>query len=116
MFGLGWGEIVVLGIVGLFVFGPERLPAVIADAAKTLRQVRAMATGMTNDLKAELGPEFADLDLASLDPRRLVERHLLGDDEPAAAPPAAARTGWPPARPAATLPDGEIPPYDLEAT
>jgi sec-independent protein translocase protein TatB len=33
-----------------------------------------------NDVKSELGPEFADLDVASLHPRRLVNDHLFGDD------------------------------------
>lgn len=41
MFGsLGGGEILVLILVGLIVFGPERLPTVARDAAKVLRQLR----------------------------------------------------------------------------
>jgi sec-independent protein translocase protein TatB len=82
MFGqLGWGEILVILLVGLFVFGPERLPGVARDAGKMLRQLRAMANGVRDDIRTELGPEVADLDLASLNPRTFVAKHLLGDEE-----------------------------------
>jgi len=107
---VGWGEIAVLLVVGLFVFGPERLPKVAADAGRMLRQLRKLATGFTDDLKAELGPEVADLDLASLHPRRFVEKHLFSDedDEPSRAP--VLRAGQQP------LPVGERAPYDPDAT
>ena len=82
MFGqLGWGEILVILLVGLFVFGPERLPGVAKDAGKMLRQLRSMANGVRDDIRSELGPEVADLDLASLNPRTFVAKHLLGDDD-----------------------------------
>jgi sec-independent protein translocase protein TatB len=77
----GWGEMLLLVIVGLFVFGPERLPTVARDAAKIIRQFRDTARGMRDELKAELGPEMADLDLDSLNPRKLVEKHLMSEDE-----------------------------------
>lgn len=85
---LGWPEISVLVVLGLFVFGPERLPGLAADAGRALRRVRQYAKGMTDDLRTELGPEVGDLDLASLNPRTFVRRHLLEDDDdllPAAA-------------------------------
>jgi sec-independent protein translocase protein TatB len=106
---IGWGELIVLAVVGLIVFGPDRLPKAAADAARLLRQLRGMARNATADLKAELGPEMADLDLASLHPRRIVQSALFDDDEDevAAAAPAA--------RPAPLLP-GERPPYDPDAT
>lgn len=82
MFGqVGWGEILVLLVVGLFVFGPERLPKVARDAGRMLHQLRRMAQGVRDDLQAELGPEAADLDLRSLHPRTFVHKHLFGDDE-----------------------------------
>jgi sec-independent protein translocase protein TatB len=86
---LGWGEMLLLVVVGLFVFGPERLPTIARDAAKVIRQFRDTARTMRDDLQAELGPELADLDLASLNPRTLVEKHLLGEgDDEDEAPPA----------------------------
>ena len=78
--GLGWPEMAVILLLGLFVFGPERLPGIAADAGRTLRKVRTYLKGMTAELKEELGPEVADLDLRSLHPREFVRKHLLEDD------------------------------------
>lgn len=78
---VGWGEIGVLLVVALFVIGPERLPSIAADAGRGLRKLRSAVKGMTDDLKTELGPEFQDVDLASLHPRTFVQKHLLSDDD-----------------------------------
>jgi sec-independent protein translocase protein TatB len=107
---LGWGEIAVLLVLALFVFGPERLPTLAAEAGKGLRKVRLYVKGMTDDLKTELGPELGDVDLASLNPRTFVAKHLLADDEPVTRPTA-------PPRPASTpLAAGEPAPWDPDAT
>ena len=81
LFGLGWPEAGVLMMLGLFIFGPDRLPGIAADAGKNLRKLRVYLKGMTDELKAELGPEVGDLDLRSLHPREFVRKHLL-EDEP----------------------------------
>jgi len=102
---LGWGEITTLFVIALIVFGPERLPKVAADAGRMIRELRKMAIGLTDELKAELGPEIGDLDLASLHPKRLMEKALLdedGNESAAAAGPGPARwrdpaRSWPPA-------------------
>ena len=78
---LGWGEIMVLLVLALFVFGPERLPGMAAEAGRGLRKIRLYVKSMTEDLKSELGPELGDVDLTSLNPRTFVAKHLLGDDE-----------------------------------
>jgi sec-independent protein translocase protein TatB len=108
---IGWSELILLAIVGLVVLGPERLPKAAADAAKMLRQLRTMARSATADLKAELGPEMADLDLASLHPRRMMQSMLLDDDaEAAGVATPVGRPGQVPLQP------GEPPPYDADAT
>ncbi len=78
---VGWGEIVVLLLVGLFVFGPERLPKVAKDAGRMLRELRRMANAAREDIRGELGPEFADLDVRSLNPRAFVQKHLFDEDD-----------------------------------
>lgn len=85
MFGIGGTEAVVLLIIAMIVLGPERLPRFAADAARFLRDLRAMADRARSDVTRELGPEFEDIDVRDLDPRRFVSRHLLGDDEEAQA-------------------------------
>ena len=37
MFGLGWPEVVVIGVVALLVFGPKKIPEVGSALGKTLR-------------------------------------------------------------------------------
>jgi|SRR5579875_2124502 len=104
---LGWGEVLVLAVLGLLIFGPDKLPGVISDASKMVRQLRTMARSAATDLKAELGPEMADLDLRSLNPRRFVEDFL--GDEPAPTPVGGPIEMVP-------LAEGERPPYDPDAT
>jgi sec-independent protein translocase protein TatB len=79
--GLGWGEIAVLCLLGLFVFGPDKLPRVARDAGRMLRQLRQMANGVRDDLRTELGPEYADLDIRDLHPKTFVRKHLLEDGD-----------------------------------
>jgi len=82
VFNIGPFELIVLAIVGLIVLGPDRLPNLARDAARMLRTLREMATGARQQLRDELGPEFADVDLRSLDPRTAVQRAVFGDEVP----------------------------------
>lgn len=89
-FGVGWLEFAVIGIVAVLVFGPERLPRMIAQAAQWVRVVRAQATSARDDLMAaaDLDPSIAgDLrqsmsDLADLHPRRLASSLVNDVTEP----------------------------------
>lgn len=105
---LGWQELVLLAVLGLVIFGPERLPKAASDAARMMRQLRDMARGAASDLRAELGPELAELDLRGLHPRRFVEDALFGDGDESEAPAPRPAT--------AALAAGELPPYDADAT
>ena len=125
MFNIGPMELGVLALVGMIVLGPERLPGLVRDATRMLRQLRDMATGARDQLKNELGPEFSDVDLQALrdlralNPRTAIQRAILGDDDEVAAPASAAPTTTPePPRPAAQQPlgRGEKAPYDEDAT
>jgi sec-independent protein translocase protein TatB len=125
MFNIGPVELLVLALVGLIVLGPERLPGLVRDATRVLRQLRDMATGARNQLKNELGPEFSDVDLQALrdlralNPRTAIQRAILGDDDdaapPAAAPAAPAAQPLPPAA-QQPLGRGEKAPFDEDAT
>lgn len=80
MFNLGPMELILLAIVGLIVLGPERLPQLARDAGRMLRTLRDLAQGARTQLRDELGPEFADVDLRNLNPRTAIRRAVLGDD------------------------------------
>lgn len=110
MFGIGLPEFAVLAVLALLVFGPDRLPDVARQAGRMVHTLRDLATSARSQVADELGPEYADFDLRDLDPRTLIQRHLLDpideDDE-----------DKPPARPGhRPLNAGERPPYDAEAT
>ena len=80
MFNIGPLEFVVLALVGLIVLGPDRLPGLARDAARMIRTLRELAPGAQSQLREELGPEFADIDLRNLNPRTAIQRAVLGDD------------------------------------
>lgn len=64
-------EILVLIVLAVIIFGPEKLPDLARKAARVLNYLRGIANDAQGRLRDELGPEFADLDLASLNPKAL---------------------------------------------
>jgi sec-independent protein translocase protein TatB len=80
VFNIGPLELMVLAVVGLIVLGPDRLPGLARDAARMIRTLRDLAQGARTQLRDELGPEFADIDLRNLNPRTALQRAVLGDD------------------------------------
>jgi sec-independent protein translocase protein TatB len=111
-FDLNIEKMLVLGVIALVIFGPDQIPKLAAQAGRALRELRQMAEGARADLQEGLGTEFRDFDIADLNPRTFVRKHLweaiegANGDDPAA----------PPARAGARLEPGESPPYDSEAT
>lgn len=111
MFGVGLPEFAVLAFIAVLVFGPDKLPELARQAGQLVRKGRSMARSARDELRAELGPDYADLELRDLDPREIVRRHIaeaLEEDDEEPAPPT--RRG---SRP---LEAGETPPYDTDAT
>ena len=53
---VGWGEMLVLVVVGLVILGPERLPGAIRWTSNALRQARDYVSGATRQLREDLGP------------------------------------------------------------
>jgi len=121
---IGWVEILIIVVAGLFILGPERLPEAAGWVGRTIRQVRDYATGAREQLKQEMGPEFEQLrkpledlrELRNFDPKRAVTKHLWDDPEPAKPngyPATPSITPTPEQRP---LNPGERAPFDPDAT
>ena len=113
MFDIGIGELVLLAAVGLFVFGPDRLPKAAADAGRWMRQLRGMAANARQDLAESAGVDLTETmdavkELRDLHPRRIATS-LLSDD--ATAKPNAAKPAMPSASAAGPTPD-----FDPDAT
>jgi sec-independent protein translocase protein TatB len=100
----------VIAFIAVLVFGPEKLPEFARQAGRFLHRLRQFARSTRDDLRTELGPAYADLELRDLDPRTIVRRHIVEAMEEAEEESRATRE-----RPRA-LGDGEVPPYDAEAT
>ena len=88
---VGWGEIIVLVVAALFILGPERLPGAAAWLGSTIRQVKGVVAGATQQVRDEIGPEFDEWrkpldelrDIKRFNPRRAAV-DLLKNTEPAA--------------------------------
>ena len=109
MFDVGLLELAVIALVALVVLGPERLPELARQAAQLVQKARKMAHSARDELRSELGPEYADLQLRDLDPRAIVRKHISE---------AMAEVDRDQADKfeADQLPPGQVPPYDVEAT
>ncbi|WP_443074809.1 sec-independent translocase [Streptomyces sp. NBC_01431] len=70
-------KLVAIAIVAIFVFGPDKLPEFIQNAAGVLRKVRAFADSAKQDLRSELGPEFKDFEFEDLHPKTFVRKRML---------------------------------------
>jgi sec-independent protein translocase protein TatB len=62
MVDIGWGELVVIGIVALIAIGPKELPAVLRTLGQTMGKVRRMAAEFQGQFQEALREaELADL-------------------------------------------------------
>ena len=108
MFGINFWEFLLLLVVALAVFGPDRMPDVARQAGRFLRTARVMLTNARAELDRELGTELSDLNLRDLDPRSAVKNYVFDvmdeDDE------------TPDRRQDPPLGVGERPPCDYDAT
>ncbi|MEY2699016.1 MAG: hypothetical protein RL720_972 [Actinomycetota bacterium] len=117
MFGLTFEKLLLIGVIAVFIIGPERLPAYSAKFGQLVRKLKEMSTGAKDRIKEELGDDFDEeewkkLDPRQYDPRRIIREALL-DDAPVAQAPAVTQ-------PALTKPivrDANAgTPFDMEST
>lgn len=77
MFGIGLPELMTLVVLAVIFFGPEKIPEYSRKAARIVFFLRGIANNAQNQLRAELGPEYADLQLTDLNPKTFVQKHVL---------------------------------------
>ena len=97
MFGLSWGQIGIIVLVGVFVLGPERIPTAVRMVTDALHKARSFASGAQSQLRKEIGPELDELrrqvaelqslkeigelrDLRDLHPKNLIGKNLFGTE------------------------------------
>ncbi|MFI7550753.1 preprotein translocase subunit TatB [Micromonospora sediminimaris] len=70
-------EVGALLLLALLIFG-DRLPVVISDGLRMVRNLRNMARSATTDLSKELG---TDIQLEDLHPKAFIRKHLLSEED-----------------------------------
>jgi sec-independent protein translocase protein TatB len=100
---------ITIALVAVLVFGPDKLPDLARQAGRMARQLRTFAHAARDELRTELGPEYADLQLRDLDPRVIVRKHIMEAMNEEDDADVVRRRPRP-------LREGEAPPFDLDAT
>ena len=77
MFDVGFSEMLLVGLIALLVFGPERLPRVAKEAALWIRKARSMANSVKQEIDREL--QLQDLKETMDKQKRDMEKFLLAD-------------------------------------
>lgn len=77
MFGLTFDKLLVIGVIAVFLLGPERLPHYASQLARLVRSLRDLATGAKARMKDELGDDFDEVEWKKLDPRQYDPRRII---------------------------------------
>lgn len=104
MFGLGFGEIVIIAILALLVLGPDRLPDAAKTVGKTLRDLRRA----TDDIKGQLETEIYADERKAAKPALVPPVPAIAP-RPAGPPPPASRENVPGLEAALAEPDAAEP-------
>lgn len=54
MFDVGFSELVLIALVALLVFGPERLPSLVRETTLWIRKIRGLVTDAKTEIDREL--------------------------------------------------------------
>lgn len=102
MLGIGGTEFWIVLVLAVLLLGPESLPALSRRVARIVYHWRRLVSSVGEELRAELGPEYADLRLDELDPRTLLRSALHEEPEAPASGQALTRPAGVPFDPDAT--------------
>jgi sec-independent protein translocase protein TatB len=124
MFDIGWGELLVIGIVALVVIGPKELPGVLRTLGQAMNKVRRMASEFQGQFQeamreAEMQDIKKSVDELTSSARDFTYYDPLADgpkpsmhatpSEPAASPPPAESSALPAPAETPALPAAETP-------
>ncbi|ARD23981.1 MULTISPECIES: Sec-independent protein translocase protein TatB [Shewanella] len=69
--GIGFMELLLIGILGLVVLGPERLPTAVRSISGWIRSLKRMANSVKDELEQELKIEELHADLKKAESKGL---------------------------------------------
>ena len=123
MFDIGWGELVIIGIVALIVIGPKELPGVLRMLGQWMSTVRRMAADFQGQFQEAMREaEMAELkkqvdqiadttkDFTNYDPFETGRKEMEGaaEDKPKTESPSSVTAG-PPSGDVETSPAASVP-------
>ncbi|MGP3775746.1 sec-independent translocase [Streptomyces sp. SDT5-1] len=73
-------ELVTIAVLGVLLFGPDKLPEFLQNVARTVRKIREFSDSAQQEIRSDLGPEFQDFDVRDLHPKTFVRKHVLSGD------------------------------------
>ncbi|MDA9143507.1 Sec-independent protein translocase protein TatB [Gammaproteobacteria bacterium] len=76
MFQVGFLEILLILVVGLFIVGPTRLPDVVKFVVKVYKKIQLTITNFKRDLESEIGTDEIKKDV--FNEMRMEELNLSG--------------------------------------
>lgn len=79
MFGIDAIDLIVILVLAVVLFGPEKLPQYSRKAARIFVYLRDIANNAKNTIGTELGPEYADLELKDLNPKAFIAKQLQSE-------------------------------------
>ncbi|HEY8319889.1 MAG TPA: twin-arginine translocase TatA/TatE family subunit [Amnibacterium sp.] len=77
--GFGFEKLLVIGVIALFLIGPEKLPDYASRLARFVRTARRMIDDAKDRVKEEMGPDFDEEEWRKLDPRQYDPRRIIRD-------------------------------------
>ena len=76
--GLGGTEFLVIILIAIFLWGPDKLPKALANLRRFIAKARNMASNAAADLSREIGTDIRPEDL---NPKTFVRKHILTEED-----------------------------------
>ena len=96
MFDIGFSELLLVGLVALIVFGPERLPGAARTAGLWIGRLKRSFSAIKAEVEREMGADEIRRQLHNEQILQM-EREVQQSIQPAATPPADTSAASPPA-------------------
>lgn len=70
-------ELLTIVIIGVLLFGPDKLPELIQNASRAFRIIREFSESAKQEIRTELGPDYKDFEFEDLHPKKFMRKHVL---------------------------------------
>lgn len=79
MFEIGFSELVLIGIIALLVFGPDKLPGLARNVGLWTGRIKRMVNSVQHDFQREIA-KAEELQRLVEEQKQLLERHVIIDE------------------------------------